>query len=122
MATILQLLEHYMRHAPTCLFHRLTGLYCPGCGGTRALYLFLRGQWAASFVYHPLVLYTFVTCIYLCIRFLLRRISNHFSDKNRSSYRPSAGWLWGALLLVIANFIVKNVALLVFHVDLLHTF
>ncbi|HUC84572.1 MAG TPA: DUF2752 domain-containing protein [Candidatus Acidoferrales bacterium] len=34
---------------PVCQFHRLTGLYCPGCGGTRALYALLHGDWTAAF-------------------------------------------------------------------------
>ena len=29
---------------PTCTFHRLTGLNCPGCGMTRALYALLHGE------------------------------------------------------------------------------
>lgn len=29
---------------PRCLFHQLTGLNCPGCGSTRALYALLHGQ------------------------------------------------------------------------------
>jgi hypothetical protein len=29
---------------PVCQFHRLTGLNCPGCGGTRALYALLHGN------------------------------------------------------------------------------
>ena len=29
---------------PVCLFHQLTGLNCPGCGGTRALYALLHGD------------------------------------------------------------------------------
>ncbi|HEV2319367.1 MAG TPA: DUF2752 domain-containing protein [Verrucomicrobiae bacterium] len=29
---------------PICQFHRLTGLYCPGCGGTRACYQLLHGN------------------------------------------------------------------------------
>ena len=30
---------------PICLFHRITGWNCPSCGGTRALYALLHGDW-----------------------------------------------------------------------------
>lgn len=30
------------RLAPPCLFHRFTGLHCPGCGATRALHALLH--------------------------------------------------------------------------------
>src|SRR5215472_13657034 len=29
---------------PVCQFHQLTGLHCPGCGATRALYALLHGD------------------------------------------------------------------------------
>src|ERR1700761_8906128 len=29
---------------PVCRFHQLTGLNCPGCGATRALYALLHGD------------------------------------------------------------------------------
>lgn len=33
---------------PRCQFHRLTGLNCPGCGGTRAVYALLHGDLLAA--------------------------------------------------------------------------
>lgn len=32
-----------------CLFRRITGLKCPGCGNTRAVLCILHGDWAGSF-------------------------------------------------------------------------
>jgi Protein of unknown function (DUF2752) len=37
---------------PRCVFHALTGLDCPGCGSTRALYQLLHGHVAAAFRYN----------------------------------------------------------------------
>ncbi|KWT92861.1 DUF2752 domain-containing protein [Candidatus Magnetominusculus xianensis] len=39
---------------PKCLFYRLTGLYCPGCGSTRAVHQLLHGNIAAAFKLNPL--------------------------------------------------------------------
>ena len=33
---------------PECQFHRLTGLNCPGCGMTRAVYALLHGEFATA--------------------------------------------------------------------------
>ena len=44
---------------PPCAFFTRTGLYCPGCGGTRALKSLLRGDFIKAFMYHPFVVYEF---------------------------------------------------------------
>ncbi len=46
-----------------CIFHSLTGLYCPGCGGTRAVRTLLQGDLRMSVQYHPLVLYTVIAVL-----------------------------------------------------------
>ncbi len=40
-------------NAPPCAFHELFGLYCPGCGSTRALRRILRGDLIGAFRYNP---------------------------------------------------------------------
>lgn len=40
---------------PPCPFHALTGLWCPGCGTTRALHELLRGDLAAASELNPLM-------------------------------------------------------------------
>ena len=37
-----------------CLFRRLTGIPCPGCGMTRAFAHLAKGEWAAAWANHPL--------------------------------------------------------------------
>ena len=39
---------------PGCLFHKLTGLNCPGCGMTRAAHATLHGQLGEAFRFNPL--------------------------------------------------------------------
>ena len=43
-----------------CFFYHVLGIYCPGCGGTRAIGALLQGKPLLSFWYHPLVPYTVV--------------------------------------------------------------
>jgi len=40
---------------PPCVFHLLTGLECPGCGSTRALYHLLHGDVAGAFRFNQVV-------------------------------------------------------------------
>lgn len=40
---------------PSCPIHILTGILCPGCGGTRALHALLHGRLAAALELNPLV-------------------------------------------------------------------
>jgi hypothetical protein len=37
------------RFFPSCLFHEVTGLHCPGCGNTRAAQALLHGDVAEAF-------------------------------------------------------------------------
>lgn len=41
---------------PACPIHRLTGLLCPGCGGTRALIALLHGDLLSAWHRNPLML------------------------------------------------------------------
>jgi hypothetical protein len=43
------------RWLPGCLFRRLTGLYCPGCGATRALNALLHGDVPTALSMNPLL-------------------------------------------------------------------
>jgi hypothetical protein len=40
---------------PKCALYSLTGLYCPGCGTTRAIHYLLHGDIAGAFAMNPLM-------------------------------------------------------------------
>lgn len=99
-----------------CLLYSRYHIYCPGCGGTRAVIQLLKGHVLTSFLLHPLVLYTVVLLIcYLvsnAIGILLR-----CRDKIGMKLKP--GYLVSALVLLIVNWVVKNIFLCGFHMDIL---
>jgi hypothetical protein len=40
---------------PTCVFHSVTGLHCPGCGATRCLHALVHGDLPQALAYNPLL-------------------------------------------------------------------
>jgi hypothetical protein len=52
---------------PECPFHRLTGLYCPGCGTIRAIHALLHGDPLSAFRYNPLAVLSLPLLILLAL-------------------------------------------------------
>uniref|UniRef100_UPI004056F5A2 DUF2752 domain-containing protein n=1 Tax=Acetatifactor sp. TaxID=1872090 RepID=UPI004056F5A2 len=94
----------------SCVFLKMFGLYCPGCGGTRAVEALLHGRILESLWYHPVVLYTVIVFGGFMLTNTLRRIPNS----------PVKGWkfhvwhLYGALVIIFLNWILKNILLIGF--------
>ena len=99
-----------------CMFHKATGLYCPGCGGTRAVLALLEGQILQSFFYHPIV----VCSAALYLWFMLSHTVEHLSGRRLKIGLPYRNaYLYAALAVIVINTAVKNIALTAFRVDLL---
>ena len=106
---LLRLLKIPLNHILLpCIFHKLTGLYCPGCGGTRAVVFLLHGDFLHSLVYHPFVPYVFVLCTWFMISQTIQRLSK---GKIAIGMRYRDIYLWIALGLVLANCLIKNLVL-----------
>ena len=58
---------------PECDFFSKTGLYCPGCGGTRAVKSLLRGDWVRSFLYHPFVPYCAIMYVFFMLYVFVKK-------------------------------------------------
>ena len=119
-----------------CLFRLATGLYCPGCGGTRALRLLLKGDLIGSLVYHPLVAYMIGAAgIVMLLRLRERgraaggragggrKSARGPSERKRKSPGGCPGYeaiLVGiGVALILINWAVKNYLLAVRGIDLL---
>lgn len=97
-----------------CVLHQLTGLYCPGCGGTRAVEALLHGRFLHSLWYHPLVLYTII----IFGGFMLTQTMERIPVLHFRGWKFHEWYLYGALVIVVINFIVKNMLLICFHITL----
>ncbi|MBT8043552.1 MAG: DUF2752 domain-containing protein [Verrucomicrobiae bacterium] len=55
-----------------CIVHEWTGLYCPGCGGTRCAEAITTGHWFTAMDYNPLLMTGFLLFLvgstYLIVR------------------------------------------------------
>lgn len=83
---------------PPCPFHALTGLQCPGCGGTRALHALLHGDVGAAVRFNPLLFVVMAAAVFVALR-------------PRLLTRPWFGWTaavtlfgWGVLRNVWGHF------------------
>lgn len=101
-------------HMP-CVFHLVTGMYCPGCGGTRAIKYLLTGHPILSWCYHPLVLYAVVA---VSLEVISAAIAKRIGQL-KWYLGHEAAFLYGGLAIVIVNWVYKNYMLMVKGVDLL---
>jgi len=88
---------------PKCMFHEMTGLYCPGCGSTRALYCLLHGELRNAFRDNALVVLALPLLGAILLARAFRRRPPVVATQSK------LGWL-GLLLAVIVVFgIVRNI-------------
>ncbi|MBQ8040800.1 MAG: DUF2752 domain-containing protein, partial [Lachnospiraceae bacterium] len=64
-----------IRFMPLCTFYKTTGFYCPGCGGTRAVFALFRGDILKSLFYHPVVPYGAIVGVWFMITQTMERLS-----------------------------------------------
>ena len=115
MNAIIKWVEFMARQGFPCLFHLMTGLYCPGCGGTRAVRALLRGNLAMSLQYHPLVPYMAAV-----ILLELASLGISKATKNPRWYLGhELGFVYGGVAIILLNWIFKNYMLVCRGVDLL---
>lgn len=90
---------------PMCALLRFTGLYCPGCGGTRAFVKLLQGKLWDSFYFHPVVLYGAFVGGWYVISHTIEYISR---GRWCVGMRYRDIYLYIALALILLHWFTKN--------------
>lgn len=96
----------------TCPLHDLLHLYCPLCGGTRALLALLRFDFPTAFRLNPAVLLSIPVLLYYYVRALIL-----FFKGGAFSFRLPRAWTFAFLFLFGLFFLVRNVMLVAFGFD-----
>lgn len=97
-----------------CPIYSLTGFFCPGCGGTRAFWLLLRGKLLASALCHPLVIYGLA----LYLAFMISHTLKIFTRGKIKGFAYRHIYIKIAVAFLILNVLVKNLAWMFWQVDL----
>lgn len=93
-----------------CVFREVMGMYCPGCGGTRAFYHFVHGRWWKSFLYNPFLPYMMVVYILFMGNTFLYMHTKKFGFEKF----PILGLLYVGIGILLGQWVVRNILLLGF--------
>ena len=86
-----------------CVFHRITGLQCPGCGSLRAMHQLLHGNITAAFHYNALLILSLPLLLAQAVRIGIAR-----ANQQPSRARIKAWWLWTGLVVMILFGVLRN--------------
>jgi hypothetical protein len=92
---------------PPCPFHALTGLWCPGCGTTRALHELLCGDIAAAFGLNPLMVLMLPYLGYSALSYAALGLRGRLLPE----VLVSRLWAWLALGVILAYWVLRNLPL-----------
>lgn len=89
---------------PPCYIHHFTGLYCPGCGATRAVYALVNGDILLSLRQNAFLAVGIVIVLILYIQFVLRAFG-----KKINTFINMQGFIWIMFALLIVYTILRNI-------------
>ncbi|MGW7420868.1 DUF2752 domain-containing protein [Streptomyces sp. NPDC054813] len=90
-------------HYPVCPLYRLTGLYCPGCGGLRSAHAFIHGDFLAALRDNAAGVAAYLAFAVVWTIWVVRAARGRPA---RIELRPVPMWTLGAVLLVFT--VVRN--------------
>ena len=107
--------DAWLERMPNCVFESVTGLYCPGCGGTRSVYYLVHGHFFKSFLMNPFVPFTFVD--YLV--FMINTILVKKTKKLGFAGFPVTGTIYAGIGILLGQWIIRNIIYVAFKITCL---
>lgn len=101
-----------------CPFHELFHIYCPGCGGTRALFELLHGHILQSLYYNPAVFLGLLLILYYEAGAIITIIKNN----GKCYYYQKGKLIYGYLIIVALFTVIRAYLLVVMKIDMLGDF
>lgn len=101
-----------------CIIRRIFHIYCPGCGGTRAVRALIRFDFGQSLYYNPTVILLF---LYFLILIVTRIIEIIFPEKPKN-YRVKIIAGEALIAFIICYAILRNYLLIFKGIDMLGDF
>lgn len=95
-----------------CPMHQLLHLYCPLCGGTRALISLLRLELGVALTANPIVLFTVPILLFFDARALARLLRG-----DGEPFRLPRSLLPALLILLIGYGLIRNLLLVIWKID-----
>lgn len=101
-----------------CAFHELFQIYCPGCGGTRALFELSQGYILKSLYCNPAVFLGAVLILYYEIGAIVTIIKNN----GKCYYYQKGRLVYGYLIIVTLFTVIRDYMLVEMGIDMLGDF
>ena len=95
-----------------CLFYDLFHLYCPLCGGTRAVFSILRLDIASACMQNAFLLYLIAATVYYDVSVAIKLLSG-----KRDAFRVQKWMLVTTCAFCLVFFIVRNLMMIAFGID-----
>jgi len=89
---------------PPCLFHQISGLYCPSCGSTRAAHHLLHGRLMEAFSSNPLATFAIPPLIVFLIMLI------RFACTGKTCKHPpfKMSYIWYLLIPLLLFGVLRN--------------
>jgi len=89
---------------PECVVFKNLGIYCPGCGATRAVYSLYNGDILKSIYYNPIIIYILII---LFLYLITEGICKITKKGNKFIINDVSVYVYFGLVILLINWLIK---------------